>query len=281
MSEHITHTPTLKRLERSSSDKWIAGVCGGLARYFDLNPAVFRLGLVVLTLLGGAGILVYLAAVLVMPVEGKETSIAEDVLAERKDHPGRLIGLGLVAVVLFVVLSRAGSWPTSGAAWVLVLFAGLVLLWTGRRSAAHGFLIAVASLFTLFIVAVVVAVITAFAWFDVSFNDGIGDKTYIPTRAADVKQSYNLGIGNLRVDLSRVDLTKPQHVKAHVGIGELRVVVPHDASVVVNAHAKAGNVDALSQHDNGRNARVVVGNGNQLFLDAQVGAGNIDVVRAG
>ena len=80
MSEHITHTPTVKRLERSSDDKWIAGVCGGLGRYFDLNPAVFRLGLVVLTLLGGAGILIYLAAVLVVPAEGKQ-SIAADVLA--------------------------------------------------------------------------------------------------------------------------------------------------------------------------------------------------------
>ena len=70
MSEHITHTAGIKRLERSSSDRMVAGVAGGLGRYFDINPGVFRLGFVVLTLLGGAGILVYLAAVLVMPVEG-------------------------------------------------------------------------------------------------------------------------------------------------------------------------------------------------------------------
>ena len=43
MSEHITHTPSIKRLERSSSDRMIAGVSGGLGRYFDLNPGVFRL----------------------------------------------------------------------------------------------------------------------------------------------------------------------------------------------------------------------------------------------
>ena len=67
MSEHTLHTPMVKRLERSSSDRMIAGVSGGLGRYFDLNPGVFRLGFVVLTVLGGAGILVYLAAVLVMP----------------------------------------------------------------------------------------------------------------------------------------------------------------------------------------------------------------------
>ena len=72
MSEHITHTASIKRLERSSSDRMVAGVAVGLGRYFDINASVFRLGFVVLTLLGGAGILVYLAAVLVMPVEGRE-----------------------------------------------------------------------------------------------------------------------------------------------------------------------------------------------------------------
>ena len=66
MTQPLTHTPQVKRLERSSSSRVVAGVSGGLGRYFDINPAVFRLGFVVLTLLGGAGLLVYLAAVLVM-----------------------------------------------------------------------------------------------------------------------------------------------------------------------------------------------------------------------
>jgi hypothetical protein len=43
MSENITHTPSTKRLERSSEDRVIAGVSGGLGRYFDLNPTFFRL----------------------------------------------------------------------------------------------------------------------------------------------------------------------------------------------------------------------------------------------
>ncbi|MGZ4339166.1 MAG: PspC domain-containing protein [Gaiellaceae bacterium] len=76
MSEHTLHTTQIKRLERSRTDKVLAGVSGGLGRYFDLTPTVFRLGFVVLTLLGGAGILVYIAAVLVMPKEGDESSIA-------------------------------------------------------------------------------------------------------------------------------------------------------------------------------------------------------------
>jgi len=69
MSEH-THTlenGAAKRLERSRSDRMVAGVCGGLARYFDIHPAFYRVGFVVLTLLGGAGLLIYLAAALVIP----------------------------------------------------------------------------------------------------------------------------------------------------------------------------------------------------------------------
>src|SRR5205823_13469130 len=115
MSEHITHTPSIKRLERSSSDRMVAGVAGGLGRYFDLNPSVFRLGFVVLTLLGGAGVLVYLAALLVMPVEGRDRSIAAQILAERSERPAPLIGLGLVGVALAVLLSRGDLWPAAGA----------------------------------------------------------------------------------------------------------------------------------------------------------------------
>src|SRR5436305_3871533 len=133
MSGHTLHTPLIKRLERSRSEKLLAGVCGGLGRYFDLAPTVFRLGFVVLTLLGGAGILVYIAAVLVMPKEGEDQSIAEDILRKRRDHPARLVALGLVAVAILSLLARADTWPSAGAAWFLVIVAGLVLLWTSTR----------------------------------------------------------------------------------------------------------------------------------------------------
>ncbi len=132
MSEHITHTPSIKRLERSANDKWLAGVCGGLGRYFDLNPAVFRLGLVVLTLLGGAGILIYLAALLVLPAEGGQ-SIAAEVLAGRREHPWQLVGLGLAVAAIAALLSRASSWPSIGAGWIVILIAGLAVLWVSRK----------------------------------------------------------------------------------------------------------------------------------------------------
>src|SRR3954452_20556495 len=119
MSEYTTQpTENLKRLERSRDSRMVAGVAGGLGRYFDLNPAFFRIGFVVLTLLGGAGILVYLAAVLVVPDEGRD-SIAADILQRRRERPWPVVGLGLAAVALLVLLSRSTFWPLAGAGWGL------------------------------------------------------------------------------------------------------------------------------------------------------------------
>ena len=135
MTETSTHTlgnGATKRLERSRSDRKLAGVCGGLARYFDIHPAVYRVGFVVLALLGGAGILIYLAAALVMPDEGHEDSFATAALRNRRDRPWPLIGLGLVAVAFVTLLSRATLWP-HGDAWILLLIAGAAILWITRQ----------------------------------------------------------------------------------------------------------------------------------------------------
>jgi phage shock protein PspC (stress-responsive transcriptional regulator) len=133
MSDHTVERPTVKRLERSRSDRMLAGVSGGLARYFDMHPAFFRVGFVVLTLIGGAGIIIYLAAALVIPDEGREDSVAAEVLKQRHDRVWPLVGLGLVAVAAFVLLSRATFWPHGDAAWVLLLLAGGMILWLTRR----------------------------------------------------------------------------------------------------------------------------------------------------
>ena len=56
-----------KRLTRSKKDRMIAGVCGGIAEYFDIDPTLVRLALVLITLMGGAGILAYIVAWIIMP----------------------------------------------------------------------------------------------------------------------------------------------------------------------------------------------------------------------
>ncbi len=277
MSEHITHQPQIKRLERSTSDRMVAGVASGLGRYFEINPAVFRLGFVVLTLLSGAGILVYLAALLVIPAEGDEQSIAARTLSERREKPWPVAGLGLAAIALVVLLSHTTA--AVGAGWLFVLLAGLAILWIGRRQGRSRLLIALTALFTLFVIGAIAAVITAFAWFNVSLGDGTGERTYVPTTAT-LAHDYHLGIGHLEVDLSHVNPATPQRIETRLGIGELKVIVPRNADVRVDAHVKAGQVHVLGSSDDGKNATVHSGNGS-FEIDANVGAGRIDVVRAG
>ena len=55
------------RLTRSSSDRVIGGVAGGLAEYFSLDPLVVRIGVVVATLFSGAGLFTYLALLVFAP----------------------------------------------------------------------------------------------------------------------------------------------------------------------------------------------------------------------
>jgi phage shock protein PspC (stress-responsive transcriptional regulator) len=128
----MEQTLTYKQLRRSRSDRMVAGVSGGLGRYFDVNPVLYRVGFVVLALLGGAGVLIYLAAALVIPDEGRDESIVEQALRERGSRPWRLLGLVLVGISTIVLLAEVRLWE-GHVAWILILIAGLVLLALGPR----------------------------------------------------------------------------------------------------------------------------------------------------
>ena len=58
-----------KRLYKSSTDKKVCGVCGGIANYFDVDPTVIRLLWVIFTLAGGSGLIAYIIAAIIMPDE--------------------------------------------------------------------------------------------------------------------------------------------------------------------------------------------------------------------
>jgi phage shock protein C len=57
------------RLYRSQTDRRVAGVCGGLAKYFNIDPTVIRLVFLVLALAGGPGVLLYLLLWIITPIE--------------------------------------------------------------------------------------------------------------------------------------------------------------------------------------------------------------------
>jgi phage shock protein C len=56
-----------KRLYKSSTDKKLAGVCGGVAEYFGLDPTLVRIGYAALILFAGTGLLLYIVCALIMP----------------------------------------------------------------------------------------------------------------------------------------------------------------------------------------------------------------------
>lgn len=56
-----------KKLYRSDENKMLAGVCGGIAEYFGVDPMLIRLAWVVFSLLGGSGLLAYILAAIIIP----------------------------------------------------------------------------------------------------------------------------------------------------------------------------------------------------------------------
>jgi hypothetical protein len=121
---------------------------------------------------------------------------------------------------------------------------------------------------------------------DVPLRGGIGDPTYHPRAAAAVDHDYSLAIGNLSVDLRDVDFAgTTRRVHAQLGIGQLNVTVPTGVRVVLDAHAGVGGVTAFgdASHEccptDVHRVRPGVPGGGTLHLDADVGAGHVDLTR--
>ena len=64
-----------KRLYRSREERIIWGVCGGIAKYFDVDPTLIRLIAVLTLFLGCAGLLVYIILTIIVPLEPQETRL--------------------------------------------------------------------------------------------------------------------------------------------------------------------------------------------------------------
>lgn len=56
-----------KQLYRIKNGRMICGVCNGIAEYFDVDPNAVRIGFVALSCVGGAGIIIYIAAAVILP----------------------------------------------------------------------------------------------------------------------------------------------------------------------------------------------------------------------
>src|SRR5690242_14425746 len=122
------HLTNYERLRRSTTDRKIAGVAGGLGRHLNIDPTVLRVMFVVLTLFSGAGLVLYAAAWLLVPEDGRDRS------ALHVDDSTRnivLIVVGAVAALIVVGNSWGGS--GFGFPWPLLLVGILLFVWFVTR----------------------------------------------------------------------------------------------------------------------------------------------------
>ncbi|MGZ4358624.1 MAG: PspC domain-containing protein [Gaiellaceae bacterium] len=366
---------SVKRLRRSREDRVFAGVCGGLADYFGLHHTIYRVAFIALAFVGGAGILLYIAAALVIPDEGAEDSVLAGALREHRERPWLIIGVALLALSGLIFLSSPHVYLWWGSDfWLVALVLGIVIVlwqlsarreeWTGSGTAAAapaatgvsseadatssetavisppvrpprprpslfwpgaGLLLAAGGLLGLLqsldaldvnwsaalaggviLIGVLMAVAgwhahtAGLAFLGLVLllamalalsasgvvRGGIGDRLEQPTVAADLGARYRLGIGDLRLDLSRLVLRPGErHVKASVGIGKLLVTVPPNVAVSVNGRAGIGNTDLYGRARGGTHVSQSStdagfdGSARRLVLDLHVSVGDLVVRR--
>src|SRR5512135_1783471 len=70
------------RLYRSKTDSMVGGVCGGLGKYFGIDPTLVRLVFVLLAVFGGGGVLLYIILWIVIPLEGRAPATSQETIQQ-------------------------------------------------------------------------------------------------------------------------------------------------------------------------------------------------------
>lgn len=112
-----------KKLYRDLKNKKIAGVCSGLAEYFDIDVTLVRVIWVLLTLLGGAGVLSYLAAIIIIP---KKPNGAVEVEIVEKDKVKARLHLSKSDKFIFGVCGGLAEYFNIDSSLVRILFVVLM-----------------------------------------------------------------------------------------------------------------------------------------------------------
>jgi len=135
------------KLYRSKSNRMIAGVCGGLGAYLNIDPTFVRLLFILLLFGSQFGFILYLLLWILIPEEGKSYSFEEDSFGDRvrgmgedvqhavsRPHPqaGLILGAGLILVGAVLLLEQLNIrwlyWLDFDVFWPLLLIIGGVVL---------------------------------------------------------------------------------------------------------------------------------------------------------
>jgi phage shock protein PspC (stress-responsive transcriptional regulator) len=168
--------------------------------------------------------------------------------------------------------------------WTLALAGGVIFL--GVATAVGAFFGGAGALAALGAVFAMVLVLVAIA--DLPLRGSVGDRFERPIGSGELKREYQQAVGKLTLDLRDIELppATTTAVSASVGIGELVLYVPEDIDVEVVSHVSAGEALVFGRRNNGWDvdrSDVAVAEGvpsaPELVLDADVGFGDIEVIR--
>jgi phage shock protein PspC (stress-responsive transcriptional regulator) len=250
----------------------IAGVAGGLGRYFSIDPVVVRIAFIVGTFFGGAGVIAYLAAWLLVP--------SDDGSSRGSDAAGvaRRLGIGLGMLVLTgaaVIAGFAGA-ASGGATTVaiVVIVAGGLLI-AGAFTGGMRWLILPALALALSAGAVAAG--------NIDIRGGTGERIYRPANADQLRSNYKLGIGHLRLDLRNTQFGRGDHrVHLKVGVGQAEVLVPPNVCVSSTAQIAGGATDVFDHSSGGtyhdwQETRTAKPGAAHLTVDADIGFGQLRI----
>jgi phage shock protein C len=119
-----------KKLYRSQTDRMLAGVCGGISAYFELDSTLIRLLILTSAFIGGIGLIIYLSAILLVPNNPDEEAVKEK--QTDFDYKFMIVGFILVTIGFFLLFKGfplAKIWYFFWQyAWALFLIIGGIYL---------------------------------------------------------------------------------------------------------------------------------------------------------
>ena len=115
MPEHKIDS-AVRKLYRSRTNRYVGGVCGGLAEYFNIDVVVVRLLFVILTFAGGAGLIAYLAFLIISP---ENPDLTPPQAAKSVDYTGHSILIGAIFIIIGLVflLENLDFWHFHWSFW--------------------------------------------------------------------------------------------------------------------------------------------------------------------
>ena len=204
---------------------------------------------------------------------------------ERGDDAAQIIARG--TLVLLVLIAALGAATAVGfvaalgggvAVAIIAVVAGVALLAAGLLGGP---------LWLMLPAIVLVAPLAVVSAAGIDLHGGVGDRDYRPASVAQIKPEYRVGVGQMTLDLRRLDLPAGRtDVKLVVGVGEARVFVPDGACVSTDAQIGAGQADVIdgdgqSGLDVDVNERANTVSRPVVHVNADIGVGHLQIDRLG